>query len=69
MKGIVYFIIVLVIYLTTHYVIECIESGLVMNPVNVITGRKIAEAISFSVIMLVLWIFSPKEKSVKKKEN
>lgn len=69
MKRFTYFIVVLVAYLIIGYLIECIESGLVMNPVNVITGRKIAEAISFSVIMLVLWIFSPKEKSAEKKEN
>lgn len=69
MKRLIYFIVVLAIYLTTHYVIECIELGLVVNPANVITGKKIAEAICFSVIMVVIWMFSPKEKSAKKKDG
>ena len=69
MKRLIYFIVVLAIYLATHYVIECIELGLVVSPANVITGKKIAEALTFSFIMVVIWIFSPKEKSAKKKEG
>lgn len=68
-KRLIYFTIVLTVYLTTHYIIECVESGLVMSPVSVITWKKLLEAISFSTIMLVVWMFSPKENIAEKKEN
>jgi len=66
-KRLIYFLFVLTVYLTIHYIIECVESGLVMNPVIVITWKKLFEAISFSTIMLVVSMFSPKENITEKK--
>ena len=69
MKRFTYFIVVLVAYLITGYLIECVEVRGLVNFATVMTGKKIVEAVIFSIIMTVVWMFSPKEKSAEKKEN
>lgn len=65
MKWFRYFLLILFLYLFIGYIFFCFESGTIENPLNVFTVKKIGEALLFSVVMTIVYWFSPKDEIEK----
>jgi uncharacterized membrane protein YecN with MAPEG domain len=69
MKAVRYFLLILLIYLLVAYVTHCIEFAIIENPIHVIDFNKTVNALIFSVVMTIVYLFSPIDRPEKTKRS